>query len=337
MARSVEDIRRDSERNRAQLAHTVETLRGKISDTADDIKLKVSPEYIKEEVSGYFAHKGRHWVDTLKQQAMDHPMHAVAIGTAIVLPALKIARGIPLPLLMIGAGLALTSKRVRNAVSDAIPSGDISAQADSVTQGVKDGIKSLKDEIEQTTGAARDAITQTAEDARQSVASMANQASDSVAALRDDVTDRVQSGVNTIVSTTKDAAQVARETVTAFASNSRASAESVVRDHAVLVGGLGLAIGAIIAAALPATRAESKLLGQASDQAKRAASDAVETGFDKAKDAVTFAVGDVVHKFADADIASDVSRMADAMSEKLKTVADKAVMTAFETPHNEQR
>ena len=114
MTRSVEELRRESEQSREQLALTVDRLREQIADTAEDIRHKVSPENIKAEVSGFISHKTHGWLDTLKQQAMDNPMQAIAAGAAVAVPALRLARGVPLPLLMIGAGLALNSKPVRD-------------------------------------------------------------------------------------------------------------------------------------------------------------------------------------------------------------------------------
>ena len=123
MTRSVEELRRDSEQSRAQLAATVDRLREQIADTAEDIRYKVSPENIKAEVSGFISHKTHGWMDALKQQAMDNPMQAIAAGTAIAVPAMRLARGFPLPLLMIGAGLALSSKTVRDRAAEAAAPG----------------------------------------------------------------------------------------------------------------------------------------------------------------------------------------------------------------------
>jgi ElaB/YqjD/DUF883 family membrane-anchored ribosome-binding protein len=110
MAQSVEELRRESERSRAELAATVDQLKERISDTAENIRHKVSAQHIKSEVSDFISHKTQSWVDALKQQAMEHPMQAIAAGTAVAVPVLRLARGFPLPLLMIGAGLALTSR-----------------------------------------------------------------------------------------------------------------------------------------------------------------------------------------------------------------------------------
>jgi hypothetical protein len=46
MTRSVEELRRESERNRAQLAATVDRVREQITDTAGDIRYKVSSQHI---------------------------------------------------------------------------------------------------------------------------------------------------------------------------------------------------------------------------------------------------------------------------------------------------
>src|SRR5690349_784802 len=119
MTRSVVELRRESERSRAELAATVSQLKDQMSDTADDLRHKVSPAHIKAEVTEYVSHKTQSWLDGLKQQIMDNPMRAVAAGTALGVPLLRLVRGAPLPLLMIGAGLALTSKTVRDRAADA--------------------------------------------------------------------------------------------------------------------------------------------------------------------------------------------------------------------------
>jgi hypothetical protein len=98
MTRSVEELRRESERSRAELAATVDQLRARISDTAEDIRHKVSPQHIKSEVSDYISHKTQSWVEVLKQQAMENPMQAIAAGTAVAVPVLRLARGSSLPL-----------------------------------------------------------------------------------------------------------------------------------------------------------------------------------------------------------------------------------------------
>src|SRR6478736_1817252 len=89
MARSVEELRRESEQSRAQLSATVDQLKERITDTAEDIRYKVSPEGIKSEVSDFVSRKTQGWLEALKQQAMENPMQAIAAGTAVAVPALR--------------------------------------------------------------------------------------------------------------------------------------------------------------------------------------------------------------------------------------------------------
>ena len=98
MTGSVDELRRDSERRRAELAATVDQLRVRISDTAGDVRHKVSPQHIKSEVSDYISNTTQSWVDAMKQRAMDNPMQAVAASAAVAVPLLRLARGFPLPL-----------------------------------------------------------------------------------------------------------------------------------------------------------------------------------------------------------------------------------------------
>ena len=88
-----------------ELAGTVDDLRERITNTAEDIRHKVSPQHVKSEISDFISHKTQSWAASLKQQAMQNPMQAMAAGAIVGVPLLRLARGFPLPLLMIGAGL----------------------------------------------------------------------------------------------------------------------------------------------------------------------------------------------------------------------------------------
>ena len=49
--RSLEEIRRDAERARAGLTQTVDELRSTVTETASDLRERMSPDAIKAEVS----------------------------------------------------------------------------------------------------------------------------------------------------------------------------------------------------------------------------------------------------------------------------------------------
>jgi hypothetical protein len=335
MTQSVEKLRRDSEQSRAQLAATVDRLREQIADTAEDIRYKVSPEHIKAEVSGFISHKTHGWMDALKQQAMDNPMQAVAAGTAIAVPALRLARGFPLPLLMIGVGLALSSKTVRDRAAEAASPGIEKAREviDEVTeraQSLGDGMrKAMSDAERQAAGMAGEAH-ETAEGMADAASGMAGDLRDRATEAADAVASKVKSGMDAASEIAKERIEQVRST----AANAPATASKVIRDNAAMIGALGVAIGAILAASLPSTRAEASVVGKASDQVKRAAGTAAQSGFEAAKDTVLSAADAAAKRVSEADLGGHASRITEDVTERLKEVADDVVTTAFDPSRN---
>ena len=97
---------------------------------------------------------------------------------------------------------------------------------------------------------------------------------------------------------------------------------------------MGIAIGAIIAAALPETWAEAKVMGQASDGVKQAAGEAAQSGFGAAQDATMSAADAAAKSLADADLGEHASRMTQNMADTVKEVADDVVTAAFNPSQN---
>jgi len=127
-----------------------------------------------------------------------------------------------------------------------------------------------------------------------------------------------------------DTMERARGTVNEARNAVPKKARRIVGDNAVLIGSLGVAIGAIIAASLPATRAEASALGEASEGAKPAAGDAVQSGFQAAKDAAAAVAGAALKSVADVNLGGRTG--ADLTSSKEET-ADLA-KTAFNPSAN---
>ncbi|MCK1358148.1 DUF3618 domain-containing protein [Bradyrhizobium sp. 199] len=312
MTRSVEELRRESERSRAELASTVSRLKDQISDTADDIRHKVSPQHIKTEVSEYVSHKTQSWVEGLKQQIMDNPMGAVAAGAAVGVPLLRMARGVPLPLLMIGAGLALTSKTVRDRAVDA--AGPVMDQAGRMLEEVTEGARDMQGDARERLSSVQSRAAGMAGDVQEQAAGLAADLRESAARAANFASEKLRSGMDA----TKDAAASAPD-----------QARQTIGDNAALIGGLGIAIGAILAAALPATKAEAKVMGRASDGVKQAAAAAAQSGFEAAKDMTHSAADAASQKVAGADLGEHASRMTQNMADTMKEAADEVVKAAF--------
>ena len=116
---SVDELRRESERTRAQLTDTVEHLRDKVGETASEIQTMVSPAHIKQEIRTYVREEREHLTETVQRKIRENPLQAAAIGAAIAYPAWGLLRSIPMPLMLIGAGLFLTSSKGKQTVEAA--------------------------------------------------------------------------------------------------------------------------------------------------------------------------------------------------------------------------
>lgn len=319
MTRSAQELRQESERRRADLTATVDQLKERISETTEDIRHKVSSDHIKSEVSEYVRHRSQSWIETLKHRASENPIKAVAAGTVVAVPLLRLTRGFPLPILMIGAGLALTSKRVREgAARSAAPmverAGDIKddmvERAQSLGGNVKDALSS----------------------AQRRAAGMANDAQDTAAGLIgrfQNQTAQVSSTADDKISTSVTAARKTAAAAKDSVASAPAKAGQLIGDNAALIGGLGIAIGAIVAAALPETRVEASAIGPASDNVRRLAGEAAQTGVEAAKDATISSADAAAASVAEADLGGHASRMTKNITDALKAGADDAVSAAF--------
>ncbi|MBR0925144.1 ElaB/YqjD/DUF883 family membrane-anchored ribosome-binding protein [Bradyrhizobium ottawaense] len=317
MTRSVEELRRESERNRAELAATVDRLKQGLSDTTRDLRHMVSPEHVKSEVSGYVSDKAQGWIEGLKQEAMANPMRTVAAGTVVAVPLLRMARGVPLPLLMIAAGLALTSKTVRDRAAGAISPmmDDASRVIGQTAERVQDATSEAQARFSASQGRAGSAISD---------------AMDAAKTAADDIKARATAAAGKIGDTITGGMDAIQESATAAPEQAR----QIIGDNAAVIGGLGLAIGAIIAAALPETKLEDRAAGPASDSVKRAAAEAAQTGFEAVKGATSSAADAATKTFNEANLGQHASRMTRTLADNLKEAAADVVEAAFNPSPN---
>ena len=70
---SVDELRRESERTRAQLTDTVEHLRDKVGETASEIRTMVSPAHIKQEIRTYVREEREHLTETVQRKIREIP------------------------------------------------------------------------------------------------------------------------------------------------------------------------------------------------------------------------------------------------------------------------
>jgi hypothetical protein len=378
--RSLHEMRRQTEQTRAALTTSVAELRGTVSDTATDIKNRLRPEAVKAEVSGYIRSRGEQLLDDLTVMAQRNPMQAVAIGASVAYPAWRLARAIPLPVLMIGAGLLLTSSKTGR---------DLTRKASEFAEDVSDEAWRRAHDL-------GDQVSQTASDAKSAAAAPLNRTSETLTAFADqykrkgsEAADALRSRVEAGSKAAEDGAgraaaamafhaEATRDKMSqAAGSSARAAQEAVseasefvrnagtravdsgreflastrsqatrlgdqvagtfretAQQNPLLVAGMGVLIGGLIASALPKFNLEESVAGSASARVKRKASQAAVAGFEAAKDAT----GEILAKAAQQASAEGLTpeglaEGAQDVRERLQRVAERAVTTAFDPDH----
>jgi hypothetical protein len=375
--RSLSEIRRETEQTRAALTTTVEELRGTVTDTATDIKNRLRPDAIKTEVSGYIKSRGEQLFQDLTDMARRNPMQAVAIGASVAYPVMRLARAVPLPVLMIGAGLFLTGSKTGRDLSRKASdlAEDLSDEAqrrawelgDQVSQAASDvrdsaadllnrtgeRITGLTDQLTRTGSETAEAARTSMEAGSRTIRDAAGQTADAFAATKDRMSQAAGSPARMVQQTAASASEFVRDTgaraaqsgqefldatrarASRFGEQAVGSVRDTVEQNPLLVAGLGLVIGALIASALPKSEIEENLAGDASSAVKRKAREAAAAGFDAAKGATGEILANVAQQAAAEGLTPDgLARSAQDVGQRVQRVAERAVTTAFDPDHH---
>jgi hypothetical protein len=269
---------------------------------------------------------------------------------------------------MVGTGLFLlgsgpgqklsetVSKKVA-AAADGV-SGTVGATVEAANQKVQDA----QDMASSTLATARETISSGLGSATQQAAALdgsLNQLKDGAANLASSATDRMvdlrQRAVGAIGATSETVGAGVAKTSSLFRDTASSAAEFgtntgvKLRDHAVetsqkvssgvseiiqrnplLVGGLGLTVGMLIASALPKSDIEKNILGSASADARKRANEFASKQFDTVKDFASDAIADLAEPAGQEGLRpADLNAAAEDLGRRVRKVAESASDAAF--------
>jgi hypothetical protein len=376
--RSMQQIKRETEQARAGLTDTVEQLRTSVTETASDIRQRIQPDAIKAEVSDYIKSRGERLLNDVTAAARRNPMQAVAVGASVAYPLLRLARTIPVPILMMGAGLFLAGSKTGQAItqkaSDVAPdvSDEVnnrardfreqigesasaaktyaSEQLDRVTTAVSGGtdqvnraadatgaaLASSSQKLHQKSSAFGEAVSDRATDLRDGGIRMAGSAAARVQDVASGAASAGRQAIGTAAGIGLDAARAVPDKAFHLTERAGKTIFGTIQQNPLLVAGVGLLVGGLIASALPRSDIEDDLVGDASSAVKRRAQSAASQGFDTAKNAVGEVVDEATQQ-AEADGLTPVGigKAAQEIGQRVRRVAESAVTTAFEPEHKD--
>jgi hypothetical protein len=370
--RSLRELQRETEQTRAVLTQTVDRLKTSVTDTANEIRQRISPENIKAEVSDYVRSRGERMLDDITLAARRNPMQAVAVGASLAYPLLRFARSIPLPVLMVGAGLFLAGSKAGQSITQKASdmasdlsddlgrrSHDLSAQAgatvDSVKSAVSDAAEraadtlsngfeqvrrvamdstaetSLGDRLRSSATSLSDALNTRVADAKSGASAFATAAVDSSLDLFAGAAKATRNAAASATEAGLDKAKGVRERASDYSNRVEKTLLSTIQENPLLIAGVGLLAGGLIASALPKSELEEDFVGNAAAAAKRRASEAASKGFDAAKNVAGEIFENVARQAGAEGLTPDkLDEAARDIGQRVRRVAENAVGTAFE-------
>lgn len=285
-----------NERSSAELEHEAERVRADMAETAATLREKMSPSQLMDEVAGYFRNgDASTLVQNVKTQVRDNPL---ALG-------------------LIGAGLAwlMAGRGVRAAAQDyyyrrtedmgretSDYSGAYGADFDSTypersrlsgseglttssygstrTDMSESGHGSGSDESGSESGGLRQGISDTLSAARDRASSAAESIQSAAGSLGDSARDMLRGASDRASGMTHSL----RDRTGHLAGQTRRTFLDTLEREPLIIGAIGLAVGAAVGAMLPSTRYEEELVGDQREQLKRKAGEAVRYGIEEAKE-----------------------------------------------------
>ena len=307
-SKSLDHLEREAERNRAVLVETVDALRASVLDDVASLRRKASLDYVGAEI---------------RERVRANPLRSFAIGAGLTLPLWKMGHRVSMPLLLIGAGVATARPAAKNALAGAASdASDRVRRAGTRSNDALDRIWGAGTEAGQQVAAGLDAAHTTLRAAKNDAATRLGDAVDASSEAASNLAGKgaaiLQSGSEQLADARDHAGQSVART--------RARAMDLFHDNPLLVAGAGLALGALLAAIVPATESEGKLVGKVAPDLKRKASDLVDEGYETVRAAAGDAYDGAVGRAEDQGLSPEGARNAASdLGERLGAVVDAAV------------
>jgi hypothetical protein len=314
LERSAHDYERAAENNRRRLASSL-----------DELAASLTPGRMLDEVLSYARSGGGDFIKGLGRAAGENPVPTLLIGVGAAMFLSGKGR--------IGTGNGQAQDPRRETVSDERSAKSAGATVSEGLAAARSGIASAASGVRSSVSSAGVAVSRTASGIADETASTLSNAQEAVR----EAGSRVGGAASDLAKNVTGYAASAREGVVdqgrrAFDHSSRIAKDLRVRGSAfaqqqpLIVGAIGIAIGAAMAALLPRTRTEDSLMGKASDSIKGAISETAGEQYSQVKEAAENVASEAKASAARHGLSAEGAAMA------IRTMADKAVPTDADPP-----
>lgn len=238
----------------AELERQAEAARANMSETAKQLQQKLSPGQMLDDLGSYFKNSdGTIALDNLKTQVRNNPLSLALIATGL-------------------AWLFMGREPKQRQVTPS--SAGVGQNPTPVAEAARKGTGMMK--------SASDA----AGSASETVGSAYRSAGEAASSVADSMSEGAQRAGHTASETGRAVSERARD----MSSGARRMFSDTLDREPLILGALGLAVGAAVAAMLPRTRYEDELLTPYREKMREGVKDAAEEGMETAKDVASEAV-----------------------------------------------
>lgn len=320
-----------------------EIIRANLAKTLNELQSRFSMDAVTSNAK-------RKVTETSQSLIRDNPLRTVAIGAGVAYPVWRLVRGLPVPLLLLGAGVALSGRggssksgggtggaRLRQSSSgrrSAAGSSAHVAAGGSRSESAASLGASLAASLEGRLGA----VVETVQEAASAATRRARDAAIRAREFGDETTGTAKSAVSTASGWGSEAYRGGLETAAQLghragdlSRSGRDTLMEAVERNPVLAGGVTAVLGAALAAAIPASRTEARYLGEASDDVKDQARALVSRGLDVARASAERVFETTLHEAEEQGLTvRDAEEAARELRNKATAVAARAKAAALE-------
>ncbi len=268
-----------------QLEQETERTRSEIADTLDELRASMTPGRIVDQLTDRLSDGApAAFARNLKHQTVNNPLPVALIGAGLAWLMLSprdsgrsISRGAGERLRGAGEAANDAAETIGSAADSASrAASERATRAGAATVGtIQDAAGSMTDAVQGGAAQTADTVRETFGAAAQATQDNAARAADAMRETAGAISGSVQRTASTVTSSARVAGRRTLQSGNAFV--------DFCREQPMVLAGLGLALGAVVGALLPATETENQLVGESSDRVKERAGDLAAEQYETAK------------------------------------------------------